>query len=153
MFQKIRRTSTVELKRTRVSIVHSRLLNQLVSLLSKVGDWGLNRSFFDSVLLSWFVFQIIPWHAPRRVEMLKLKGRVVRGYFQDVSIAESLDLTAKQILIKVISRHRLSPLYQRRKFTAIHMRGGDYLKIPEYGILSQEYFLEILNHAPFPTNH
>jgi hypothetical protein len=70
------------------------------------------------------------------------------GYFQNSSIIESLSADNREILYSVINstdspedKAKIGERYQ----IGIHIRRGDYLSIPEYGVLSKEYFLGILS--------
>jgi hypothetical protein len=122
--------------------------------INKLCGWIAVRST-RSRLLSFFFNKIVqvqesPWQFP--FELLQISNELPQfllGYFQSAKLIESLNEDIVNFLVSIIDSS--NPVENSIdnggvRQVGVHIRRGDYLSIPEYGVLATKYFLEILSH-------
>ncbi len=89
-----------------------------------------------------------PWEFP--FDLLSEVGKppwVLRGFFQDLKLINSLSTRNRNFLLKILDADPLrnfSNLGVYKDSIGVHVRRGDYASIPDYGLLTRSYFQEII---------
>lgn len=123
------------------------------SCLSRMNGKVNNSCLMRNKSLENFVSRFVTVQDPEFIPMELIKDNaktpfLVSGFFQNASFIESLSESIKSFLGDLItdSSNRIETKSTGdSRLVGVHIRRGDYIKIPEYGILSMDYFARNLN--------
>lgn len=125
-------------------------IGNLTSLLIKIVEWlkYRDKSVIQECVSKLFGINLVfnPWEAPTAREL----KRINIGYFQNVEIVEKNKEALSNVLWYLLNQYealvnpKLPMNYLKDGFVALHLRRGDYRNIPEYGILSMDFGLDLL---------
>lgn len=134
----------------RIRIVYSRKaslwLNQLSSRLLI-----LSRKFptLEKFFARKFPTVQIPWQFPNDLlEKPNSNFWILRGYFQDINLMRDLSSSNKQFFARLFEVGTTSAFSGEDgvpNLLGLHIRRGDYLSIPSYGVLSTPYFHRLIS--------
>ena len=79
-------------------------------------------------------------------EQVKLPW-VLRGFFQDIELVERLGIRSQEFLSLLLANDedRFDFEIKNNKLIGVHIRRGDFIDIPQYGVLSIEYYNKAIN--------
>ena len=85
-----------------------------------------------------------PWEYPfdREEEMIR-ETKVLFGFFQNKDLVQNLNIANRTFLAKIfdpVTKNSAPSQSSKSISIGAHLRRGDYSQIPEYGLLSLEYF-------------
>jgi hypothetical protein len=88
------------------------------------------------------------WEFPFHLSNDSLKKIwVLLGFFQDKRLIENLSSVSREFMGKLLGIEVQKPLLhnaQSSEIIGVHIRRGDYLAIPDYGVLTERYFVRAI---------
>lgn len=133
-----------------VKILLSQRLARLISKVSsKLFVLGNKLTFFHKSIEGRIIVMDKPWEFIPNPQTKEIKRIwVLLGFFQDKRLIETLSATNQELMKRVLgvaSPEFLSGDHKGRETIGVHVRRGDYLQIKEYGVLSEKYFIDLVN--------
>lgn len=77
---------------------------------------------------------------------------VVSGFFQDIKLVERLGVRSQEFLSLILANeeNKFDLELKNKKLIGVHIRRGDYIDIPQYGVLSIEYYNNVIKTINLP---
>lgn len=90
-----------------------------------------------------------PWEFPfDSLDVQKPRMYVLLGFFQDIKLIDDLSEESALVLMQILnldSDKMINLKNNKLRLIGAHVRRGDYISIPEYGILTEKYFRDLID--------